>query len=183
MDDDLTPSEDESPDERQFQLENVQSAIGISIGQQQTRLTSPKTPAAEKAAALDETDGLPTALIPSTTAPHQWQAMGTSRSTGERKHVIYGPIAIANHIPPHRLDWRASLTCPICEEEVEQPRDKDDEEEIYRPDEQFEDIAALQEHLEWQHSGKTLTDSLPCFSVATCILYASSRCDTPDNPR
>jgi hypothetical protein len=57
IDDDLTPSEDESPEERSLQLETVQSAIGISIGRQQTHLTSPKTPAAEKAAALDETDG------------------------------------------------------------------------------------------------------------------------------
>jgi hypothetical protein len=57
VDDDLTPSEDESPEEQLLQLESVQSAIGISIGEQQTRLTSPKTPAAEKAAALDETDG------------------------------------------------------------------------------------------------------------------------------
>lgn len=56
-DDDLTPSEDESPEERQVQLEDAQSAIGVSIGQQQTRLISPKTPAAEKAAALDELDG------------------------------------------------------------------------------------------------------------------------------
>ncbi|KAF1954833.1 hypothetical protein CC80DRAFT_416646 [Byssothecium circinans] len=56
-DGDLTPSEDESPEERTMQLETVQSAIGVSISQQQTRLTSPKTPAAEKAAALDETDG------------------------------------------------------------------------------------------------------------------------------
>jgi hypothetical protein len=57
VDDDLTPSEDESAEERALQLENVQSAIGISIGREQTRLTSPKTPAAEKAAALDEIDG------------------------------------------------------------------------------------------------------------------------------
>jgi hypothetical protein len=56
-DDDLTPSEDESPEERALQLESVQSAISISIGREQTRLTSPKTPAAEKAAALDQTDG------------------------------------------------------------------------------------------------------------------------------
>ncbi|KAI2480006.1 hypothetical protein Ptr902_08187 [Pyrenophora tritici-repentis] len=53
---DLTPSEDESPEERAIELETAQSAIGISIGRQQTRLTSPKTPAAEKAAALDETE-------------------------------------------------------------------------------------------------------------------------------
>ncbi|PSN74244.1 hypothetical protein BS50DRAFT_567107 [Corynespora cassiicola Philippines] len=57
VDPDLTPSEDETPEEKELQLETVQSAIGVSIGQQQTRLTSPKTPAAEKAAALDETDG------------------------------------------------------------------------------------------------------------------------------
>lgn len=57
LDGDLTPSEDDSPDERLQQLESAQAAIGVSIGQQQTRLVSPKTPAAEKAAALDETDG------------------------------------------------------------------------------------------------------------------------------
>jgi hypothetical protein len=56
-DDDLTPSEDELPDERARQLERAQSALGISIGEQQRRLTSPKTPAAEKAAALEETVG------------------------------------------------------------------------------------------------------------------------------
>ncbi|KAF1914475.1 hypothetical protein BDU57DRAFT_295474 [Ampelomyces quisqualis] len=55
-DDDLTPSEDESRDDT-LQLETVQSAIGISIGEQQTRLNSPKTPAAEKEAALVGTDG------------------------------------------------------------------------------------------------------------------------------
>lgn len=57
VDGDLTPSEDETPEERRLELETVQSAIGVSIGQQQTRLTSPRTPAAEKAAALDEGDG------------------------------------------------------------------------------------------------------------------------------
>ncbi|KAF2728614.1 hypothetical protein EJ04DRAFT_516485 [Polyplosphaeria fusca] len=57
IDSDLTPSEDESPDEKVLQLEDAQSAIGVSIGQQQTRLTSPKTPAAEKAAALDDVVG------------------------------------------------------------------------------------------------------------------------------
>lgn len=55
-DGDLTPSEDEAPEELQLELETVQSAIGVSIGEQQTRLLSPKTPAAEKAAALDATD-------------------------------------------------------------------------------------------------------------------------------
>jgi hypothetical protein len=57
LDADLTPSEDETTEEKALQLETVQSAIGVSIGHQQTRLTSPKTPAAEKAAALDDLDG------------------------------------------------------------------------------------------------------------------------------
>lgn len=58
-DDDLTPVEsgDETEQERKLELETVQSAIGVSIGRQQTRLTSPKTPAAEKAAALEDVDG------------------------------------------------------------------------------------------------------------------------------
>lgn len=57
--DDLTPVEsgDETEQERRLELETVQSAIGVSIGQQQTRLTSPKTPAAEKAAALEDAEG------------------------------------------------------------------------------------------------------------------------------
>lgn len=58
-DDDLTPVEsgDETEQEQRLELETVQSAIGVSIGQQQTRLTSPKTPAAEKAAALEDAEG------------------------------------------------------------------------------------------------------------------------------
>ncbi|KAF2744686.1 hypothetical protein M011DRAFT_164317 [Sporormia fimetaria CBS 119925] len=54
---DLTPSEDETADDPALQLETVQSAIGVSIGHQQTHLISPKTPAIEKAAALDDSDG------------------------------------------------------------------------------------------------------------------------------
>ncbi|KAF9695354.1 hypothetical protein EKO04_006626 [Ascochyta lentis] len=58
-DEDLMPVEsgDETEQERRLELETVQSAIGVSIGKQQTHLTSPKTPAAEKAAALDDLDG------------------------------------------------------------------------------------------------------------------------------
>ena len=57
IDPDLTPSEDESPEAQSFPAEDAQSVIGVSIGQAQTRLTSPKTPAAEKAAALDDLEG------------------------------------------------------------------------------------------------------------------------------
>ena len=56
VDGDLTPSEDETQEEKAIRLEDVQSAIGVSIGHAQTHLTSPKTPAAEKAAALEDED-------------------------------------------------------------------------------------------------------------------------------
>lgn len=60
-DDDLTPvesgDETETETEQKLELEAVQAAIGVSIGQQQTRLTSPKTPAAEKVAALEDVEG------------------------------------------------------------------------------------------------------------------------------
>lgn len=49
-----TSSEDEAPG---IPTEDAQTAIGVSIGEQQTRLTSPKTPAVEKARALDEAGG------------------------------------------------------------------------------------------------------------------------------
>lgn len=57
IDPDLTPSEDESSEAQSFPTEDAQSVIGVSISQAQTRLTSPKTPAAEKAAALDDLEG------------------------------------------------------------------------------------------------------------------------------
>lgn len=49
-----TSSEDEAPG---VAAEDVRNAIGISIGQEQTRLTSPKTPAVEKQAAIDRAGG------------------------------------------------------------------------------------------------------------------------------
>lgn len=52
-----TPSEDDTAEDRDLQPEDAQSVIGVSIGQAQTHLASPKTPAAEKAAALEDIDG------------------------------------------------------------------------------------------------------------------------------
>ncbi|KAF2247238.1 hypothetical protein BU26DRAFT_344747 [Trematosphaeria pertusa] len=117
VDPDLTPSEDETPEEKALQLENVQSAIGVSIGQQQTRLTSPKTPAAEKAAALDETDGGGLFDV--------WQhpPEQTIEQSGPQPSPYDGQIderdphvedavkeSAASHEPPARLPspWRAS---------------------------------------------------------------------------
>jgi hypothetical protein len=105
-------------------------------------------------------------VSPSTGNPY-WQATATTLSTGQRREVVFAPVAIANHIPPLPADWQARVLCPYCEEESAQPRDKDDEEDVYRPETEFEDLAALQEHLEWQHSGRRIQDSIPAVSIPT----------------
>ncbi|KJK80526.1 hypothetical protein H634G_04765 [Metarhizium anisopliae BRIP 53293] len=80
-----------------------------------------------------------------------WQATGTSSSGPQEKLVIFPPIAIANHLAPLHGDWQARLLCPFCEDEAKKPQDEDDEEELYKPNDEFEDVASLQEHMEWQH--------------------------------
>lgn len=44
--------DDETPEAQQILADDARSVVGVSIGQAQSRLTSPKTPAAEKAAAI-----------------------------------------------------------------------------------------------------------------------------------
>lgn len=115
VDGDLTPSEDESAEEKALQLEQAQSAIGISIGEQQTRLTSPKTPAAEKAAALDDIDGgFPFDGFDSSVEPieHETATPRTqSESDGEEDSDTFpqGQVPIEPSSPPARLPspWRA----------------------------------------------------------------------------
>ncbi|TKA69342.1 hypothetical protein B0A55_08159 [Friedmanniomyces simplex] len=55
--DQSTSSEDELPEAQSIPAEDARTALGVSISQHQTRLTSPTTPAVEKAAALAETGG------------------------------------------------------------------------------------------------------------------------------
>jgi hypothetical protein len=81
-----------------------------------------------------------------------WQATGTTASGPQEKQVIFPPIAVANHLAPVHGDWQARLLCPFCEDEAKQPQDEDDEEDLYKPNEEFEDVASLQEHMEWQHA-------------------------------
>lgn len=81
-----------------------------------------------------------------------WQATGATASGPQEKQVIFPPLAIANHIAPLHGDWQAKLLCPFCEDEARQPQDEDDEEDLYKPNDEFEDVASLQEHMEWQHA-------------------------------
>lgn len=48
-----TSSDDEATDIQKIPIEDAQTAITVSISREQTRLTSPKTPAIEKAAAIE----------------------------------------------------------------------------------------------------------------------------------
>ncbi|KAL2119182.1 hypothetical protein VTJ04DRAFT_6142 [Mycothermus thermophilus] len=98
--------------------------------------------------------------------PH-WQSRGVSAETNEAKTVVFPPVAIANHAPPGPGMWQAPLMCPYCD------YNNDDEEsagqETYYLDEGaagagemryvreeaeavFEDVEALQRHLEWYHT-------------------------------
>lgn len=52
-----TSSEDEVPEAQGMLPEDARAAIGVSLGQEQVRLTSPKTPATEKQAAIDAAGG------------------------------------------------------------------------------------------------------------------------------
>ncbi|KAK5128889.1 hypothetical protein LTR85_000222 [Meristemomyces frigidus] len=64
-----TSSEDETRAGQGILPEDARTAIGISIGSQQTRLTSPKTPAIEKQAAIDGEGGFfggPISAVPGT---------------------------------------------------------------------------------------------------------------------
>lgn len=55
--DQATSSDDESPGSREMRGEEARTAIGVSIGREQTRFTSARTPAAEKTAAIDREGG------------------------------------------------------------------------------------------------------------------------------
>jgi len=52
-----TSSEDEVAEAPVIPVEDVRSVLGVAISQEQTRLTSPKTPAVEKAAAIERAGG------------------------------------------------------------------------------------------------------------------------------
>jgi hypothetical protein len=89
-------------------------------------------------------------LSPTPDNPH-WQATGFTQSGHQEKQVVFAPVAIANHVAPQHRDWLAGLLCPYCETESTVPQEQYDDEDAYRPDLGYEDMAALQEHLEWQH--------------------------------
>lgn len=116
--------------------------------------------------AAQELAGSPIAPVSPTTDKPYWQARGMTLSTRESKEIVFAPVAIANHVPPEPASWRARLICPLCEDEGAQPQDKDDDEEVYRPNYEFEDLAALQEHFEWQHTSTSLPASLPISTAA-----------------
>ncbi|PNY28133.1 Uncharacterized protein TCAP_01943 [Tolypocladium capitatum] len=116
----------------------------------------------------DATNSPASLLSPTTTTTNpQWQATGTTLSGPREKPVVFAPLAVANHMAPPHGDWSARLLCPFCEEEAQQPQDEDDDGSPYRPDDEFEDVAALQDHLEWQHAATALPVALPAAPPST----------------
>ncbi|KAI9149440.1 hypothetical protein HJFPF1_11493 [Paramyrothecium foliicola] len=101
-----------------------------------------------------------------------WQATGLSRTNNDEKQIIFAPVAIANHMVPLPGDWSARVICPYCEETGRQAQDADDDEDGYRPDVEFEDIVALQEHLEWQHASTSLANGqqATAASQSNCLI-------------
>ncbi|KAL7805536.1 hypothetical protein V8C44DRAFT_352055 [Trichoderma aethiopicum] len=100
----------------------------------------------------------PVSLLPNAS---NWQATGVTHCGQHQKQVIFAPVAIANHIVPRHGDWEARLRCPLCEAIGEQPQDEDDDDEAYRPDDEYDDVKSLQEHLEWQHGPSKLPIPIP----------------------
>ncbi|OAA36569.1 hypothetical protein BBO_08151 [Beauveria brongniartii RCEF 3172] len=90
----------------------------------------------------------------------EWQATAVTKSSQQPKQVVYPPIAIASHMAPIPGDWLARTMCPLCEDAAE-PQDIDDEDELWQPENRFDDLAALQEHLEWEHAPSALPLTLP----------------------
>ena len=115
-------------------------------------------------------------VSPTTNNPH-WQATGFTINGHQEKQIVFAPVAIANHMAPDEdewrpADWQASFLCPFCEEDSGVPQEEYDEEDPDRPDlNGHEDLKALQEHLEWQH-----TTAPPQTSVPVAIPAASSNC-------
>ncbi|PHH61724.1 hypothetical protein CDD81_8016 [Ophiocordyceps australis] len=92
-----------------------------------------------------------------------WQTTGLSLSEAQENKVICAPLVVANHVAPPPGDWQAGLLCPLCETEARQPQDEDDDDHVYHAEYEFEDVAALQTHFEWQHMpGATLPSAKSC---------------------
>lgn len=82
-----------------------------------------------------------------------WKALGRSKADGEEKEVVFGPLAIANHMPPRPGEWMARLICEYCEEYTYIDQGDGDGERKWMQDEGgFTSLTAFQEHLLWTHT-------------------------------
>ncbi|PFH55742.1 hypothetical protein XA68_17699 [Ophiocordyceps unilateralis] len=95
-----------------------------------------------------------------------WQLPAYSASTSTPKHVVSPLVAIANHVAPAHGDWLAPLLCPYCEQEARRPHDDDDDDEAdaFRSVDvdEFDDLAALQDHLDAYHAGPATSSDAAC---------------------
>ncbi|KAK4961504.1 hypothetical protein LTR10_001994 [Elasticomyces elasticus] len=109
-----TSSEDEIPEVQRIPAEDAITALGVSISQQQTRLSSPTTPAVEKAAALAEAGGLfggfdgTQETIPEETAGAEEDVLGSEEQLGGRQGLQDIPERPSSRTPVRLPSpWRA----------------------------------------------------------------------------
>lgn len=100
-----TSSEDEASEAQQIPAEDATGAVGVSIGWAQTRLTSPKTPAVEKAAAIEEAGGFFGDAGTASVIRHEQQGAGGSVLPGAEQEfgLAYQPLHQqydGSHTPP-----------------------------------------------------------------------------------
>ncbi|KAL5604091.1 uncharacterized protein BROUX77_004277 [Berkeleyomyces rouxiae] len=86
-----------------------------------------------------------------------WKATGFSAIGHLEKDVIFAPVAIASHLAPVGMEWRASHICRFCDETFDSEKkisEGNDDLEPLATDEGpgFADLADFHQHLLWQHT-------------------------------
>lgn len=104
-----TPSDDESAQPNDHAAQDAQSLVGVSIGHQQTHFTSPTTPAAEKAAAMDDLLDGPFG------DPSQYGLEGASDIRSVESPASSTPTAPGTHAPASPKDSPPQPATPRLE--------------------------------------------------------------------
>ncbi|KAH7363002.1 hypothetical protein B0T11DRAFT_90203 [Plectosphaerella cucumerina] len=172
--------------------EDLESMPSIRTVDEEMIAAAPlESPTQTTPAPLDPSEGPPP--VPAAAAPRMvrpqppdaelapgithWQATGFTVSAHEEKSIVFAPLAIANHVWPGPGQWIARLRCPTCDEPPPDYTPPEGEEEDEGgggwapPDDlAFDDLGALQEHLEWQHTAAAMPAvSLPA-ATPNCAL-------------
>ncbi|KAK5131443.1 hypothetical protein LTR08_000907 [Meristemomyces frigidus] len=114
-------SEDETWKAHGIQPEDARTAIGISIGSEQTRLTSPKTPAVEKQAVIEEEGGFFGAGDARPSSVPELLAEAEDLDGDVPKSLPLVPSPVQEHVRPARQPRPATSDRPTRRAEVRMP--------------------------------------------------------------